>query len=164
MDDGDGSWTSATTTIVVENALPIPIIVMSPASPLIGGGDVNATAEFTDTGARDFLRTSTMDVNPADSDLPPTPATCTVDYGDGTVQTLPVHGMTCYGLDHRYMAAGFYTVIVEVTDKDGGIGHAEAVYEVRNTPPQITPPDGHGGGGRQRRHRGLGGRKLHRPG
>ena len=140
VDDGDGGWASDYGHHRREQRCAGTLHRHVAANRRSSAaGTSTPTAEFTDAGVRDFLRTSTMDVNPADTDLPPTPATCTVDYGDGTpVQTLPVHGMTCYGLDHRYMAAGFYTVIVEVTDKDGGIGHAETVYEVINTPPIIV--------------------------
>jgi hypothetical protein len=139
VSDGDGGWAFGSTTVVVNNALPVVgEISLSPESPLIGGGKVSASASFTDAGVLDFPVTSMMDADEDDEDLPAAPSECVVDYGDGTVQHRPiVGGDTCYGLGHQYHASGTYEIRITVGDKDGGEGTATASYEVLNVPPSV---------------------------
>ncbi len=59
------------------------------------------------------------------------PFASAVDYGDGS-GSLPgtVWGMTCTGPVHTNAVVGSYTVVVAVSDKDGGTGTASAVHAV----------------------------------
>jgi PKD repeat protein len=56
--------------------------------------------------------------------------TATVDYGDGAgAQALTLTGMN-FELEHTYLAPGTYTLIVTVSDDDGGLGTARITVTV----------------------------------
>ena len=99
--------------VSVANLVPEVGTVTVSAEPSILGSAAVAGATFGDAGADDA------------------PFSCTVDYGDGS-GSLPgtVEGMACGGPAHTYAAVGSYTVILAVTDKDGGTGSASAVHAV----------------------------------
>lgn len=69
------------------------------------------------------------------------PFACTVDYGDGT-PAVPgmASGTTCAGPTHAYTTFGLYTVVVTVTDADGGVGTASTVHEVNFRFSGFFPP------------------------
>jgi len=63
--------------------------------------------------------------------------TATVDYGDGSgVQSLTLTGDT-FDLSHIYAEDGLYTVTVEVTDDDGGVGTDTVQVTVNNVAPAV---------------------------
>ena len=65
--------------------------------------------------------------------------TATVDYGDNTgVQTLTLNADKTFALSHTYADSGTFTVIVTVTDDDGGSGAGSFTATVNNLPPQFT--------------------------
>lgn len=59
--------------------------------------------------------------------------TATVDYGDGSgTQALSLNGNS-FSLSHSYTVPGNYTLTVQVTDDDGGVGIDTATIEVLST-------------------------------
>ncbi|MGD8794979.1 MAG: PKD domain-containing protein, partial [Anaerolineae bacterium] len=93
--------------------------ISGPAAPVSLGEVIVVTAVFADPGA----------TNDA-------PYSCSLDYGDGTgPQAGTVSGNTCSG-SHSYSEAGVYTVLMAVTDKDGGTGTASSPFVV------VFDPDG----------------------
>ncbi|HEX7597832.1 MAG TPA: PxKF domain-containing protein, partial [Polyangia bacterium] len=111
--DKDGGYTGYTTVVTVNNVPPsvgAPTVTPEPSTE---GSSVTARATFTDPGSLDA------------------PYTCSVNYGDGSA-VLPgvVSGATCTGPAHRYAKYGSYTVTVQVTDKDGGVGSNTAAHVV----------------------------------
>ena len=113
----DGALEStATATVTVTNAAPVvnPI----PSVTINEGATYSAPVTFTDAGVFDF---STVDV----------------DFGDGTPgERLP--SGNSYAITHTYRQNGLYPVKVTVTDKDGGIGIAEALVTVINVSPAVN--------------------------
>ncbi len=64
----------------------------------------------------------------------------TVDFGDGTGEgRLALQADRSFVLDHRYRAAGTFTVTVVVRDNAGGVGSDEVVVAVRPRPVVFIP-------------------------
>jgi predicted outer membrane repeat protein len=116
VQDKDGGITESTTTVIVNNVAPAVVAPVVLPEPSVEGSSVTASATFTDPGVNDA------------------PFTCTVNYGDGS-GNLPgtIIGYTCTGPVHVYSAFGAYTVIVSVTDKDGGAGSKSTIHIVTFT-------------------------------
>ena len=113
---------SETASHTVNNVAPT---VSAPAtsSPSDEGSAVTATSAFSDPGFND------------------SPFGCTVDYGAGAgPEPGSVSGSICTGPPHIYGDNGSYTVIVSVTDKDGGVGSASSTHTVNNVAPSVTAP------------------------
>lgn len=92
---------------------------------------VNAGPDVILNSGETFLRTGFFDDIAADT------WTATVDYGDGTgVQPLQLLGMS-YVLDHTYESEGIYTIVVSITDDDGGTGSDRIEIIVTATPPTL---------------------------
>ncbi len=71
--------------------------------------------------------------------------TATVDYDDGSgIQTLELNPDKTFNLDHLYVDDYYfpYTVIVTVSDNNGGIGSELIAVTVYNVAPTITSLDG----------------------
>jgi alpha-tubulin suppressor-like RCC1 family protein len=123
-----GTATTSAATLIVNNVPPVVETMTVSAEPSILGSAATASASFSHP------------------EVPGASFTCSVDYGDGS-WSLPgtVEGMTCTGPAHTYTAVGSHTVIVSVTDKDGGTGTANAVHAVHYAfsgffPPVDNPP------------------------
>jgi hypothetical protein len=111
--DDTGLSSVAETTVTVNNLPPTVNAPSLSAEPSIEGRGVTASASFSDPGVNDA------------------PFTCTVDYGDGSGALAgSVVGQTCSGPAHAYTTYGAYTVIVSVTDKDGGTGAQSTSHAV----------------------------------
>jgi len=110
-DDGNGS---AKFQVSVANLPPtIGDITVSP-TPVAANSEVGASAGFTDPG--------TLDTH-----------TALWDWGDGTTSSGTVTESSGSGTaagTHTYTSAGIYTVILTVTDKDGGKDTAIYQYVV----------------------------------
>ena len=64
--------------------------------------------------------------------------TATVDYGDGEgPQSLDLGLDKTFTLLHTYVDDGAYTVVVAITDDDGGVGTAERIVPVANVAPIV---------------------------
>jgi CSLREA domain-containing protein len=99
--DDHGAAGIQTFTVVVHN--------VKPANFTVSNGDLEdmgtfarftATALFTDPGADTW--------------------TATVDYRDGTIETLTLGSSHTFNLNHDYAQRGTYRVIITITDDDGG--------------------------------------------
>ena len=110
-DDGNDGSAQTSFSLTVNNVAPTIESINVPLSPFnINDQPVPITASFSDPAG-------TNDV----------PYTCTVDYDDDSgPQAGTVSGTECTGPGSSYAEAGVYTVTVEVTDKDGGVGSADA--------------------------------------
>jgi hypothetical protein len=114
--DNDGDSGSDTLTVTVNNVAP----TVDAGADQIANADiaVDISATFTDPGADTYV--------------------ATIDWGDGTVDTVdpatsPVDGT------HVYTAEGLHTVTVTVTDDDGGEGQDTLEIDVyRNVPEAVA--------------------------
>lgn len=120
--DEDGDSREYTAVVGIINVAPTVESITLPGGPVaLDDQPVNVIATFSDPAGADDA-----------------PYTCTVDHGDLTgPQAGVVSGMTCTGPDHTYTMAGLYTVVVDVTDKDGGTGAGTTTEYV-----VIYDPDG----------------------
>lgn len=103
VDDGNGGVDVASTTAVIENTAPQ--VNAGAASSIESGQTLNFSGTVTDAGTAD------------------TPSSWTLDWGDGSA---PLTGSAAVPgavlADHQYYATGTFTVLLTVTDKDGGVG------------------------------------------
>jgi hypothetical protein len=117
--DSFGDIDSATSTVTVANVAPTvatPTVAPSPAE----GVPLAVSATFSDPGANDG------------------PFTCEVQYGDGSSPVAGiVAGTTCTGPAHAYADDATYTILVTVTDKDGGMGSNTVSVDVANAAPDL---------------------------
>ena len=114
--DANGAYSFITFALTVNNAVP----VVSITTPVTGtlytlNGTVNVSASFTDAGKYD------------------NPHTCTINWDDGTAaetrtvsETAGSGTGTCEG-SRSFSKPGVYTIVVTITDKDGGIGTAQTM-------------------------------------
>jgi PKD repeat protein len=100
-----------------------PSVDAEPDAVIYEGDSYSGSGSFTDPGLADTH-------------------SATVDYGDGAgPQPLALDGMT-FALSHVYEEVGEYTVIVCVTDDDGGTGCDEVTITVENRLPEIQVEKG----------------------
>ena len=105
-DDGLNAPVVDTATLTVSNVAPV-VTISAPADGalFVRGSTVTFTAPFTDAGSNDSH-------------------TCAVNFGDGSpVATGTVTNGTCTAA-HAFTVLGPHTVLVTVTDDDGGAGTA----------------------------------------
>jgi hypothetical protein len=101
---------SDTKTVTITNAAPVVNTPLLTPNPAPAGSPVSASATFTDLGVNDTH-------------------TATINWGDATVTAGSVSELAGQGTasgSHAYAAPGTYTVVVKVTDKDGGVDSASA--------------------------------------
>jgi hypothetical protein len=111
--DKDGGVTEYTAAVVINNVVPVVNAVVTSPEPSLEGQSVTASASFSDAGVNDA------------------PFTCTVNYGDGSGALAGVIAAnTCTGPAHTYTTFGSYTVTINVTDKDGGVGSNSSTHGV----------------------------------
>ena len=121
--DKDGGVGTDTAVITVHNVAPTvnagPNGTATESVPISGGPNPNdfvGSGSFSDPGADTW--------------------TATVDYGDGSgAQSLPLGPNKTFALRHTFQSAGVFTVLVTVTDKDGGVGTGSLSVTVQNLPP-----------------------------
>jgi hypothetical protein len=118
--DSYGDSDTATATVSVANVAPTvatPTVAPSP----IEGVPLIVTATFSDPGSDDG------------------PFTCEVQYGDGSPAVAgTVVDTTCTGPAHVYADDASYTILVSVTDKDGGTGSNIVSVDVANAAPDVA--------------------------
>lgn len=123
--DSFGQTSHGSFHLLVTNVAPQPTLTLSSTSVGLNNAAIGATIPFTDPGNDQW--------------------TCSVDWGDGAVDTFASTGHSCdHG--HTYTSAGHFTVVATVTDDDHGVGTASGAVDVA-APPAITglPTDGPGG-------------------
>lgn len=100
--------------VEVPNVAPIVGVLTVPAGPVRVNTEISASGAFTDAGILDTH-------------------TALVDWGDSSTAVGMVSeadGAGTVSANHTYTAAGVYTVTLEVTDKDGGVGRSFYRYVV----------------------------------
>lgn len=107
LDDED------TTTVTVENVAPE---VDAVGDIIDEGGTATVSATFTDPG--------TLDTH-----------TATIDWDDGSLVQIVTVAQLAAGVDHVYGDNGVFSVLVTVTDDDGGSGDDTATVTVNNANP-----------------------------
>jgi PKD domain-containing protein len=101
--DKDGGFTEYIATVTINNVAPVIASVTGPISPIALGNSATLTANFADPGSLDTHTCNfSWDDGPADANLP------AAGLGNGSCTAM-----------HTYAAAGIYTVMAAVTDKDG---------------------------------------------
>jgi hypothetical protein len=114
----DGKETvSVTAQFMVLNVAPA--VSMPATSTLNEGATYSASGSFSDVGGDG-------------------PWTASVNYGDGTVETLALNADKTFSLSHAYADDGTPTITVSVTDKDGGVGQGTVQLTVNNVAPTAT--------------------------
>ncbi len=117
--DGSNPPVEDTATVSVANVAP-SVSIDSPADassyPL--GSVVTVSSSFLDPGSNDTH-------------------TCSIDWGDGTVEPGVVTSGDCSG-SHIYGSAGVFTISVTVTDDDGGSGSDEIMVVVFDNATKVT--------------------------
>ena len=117
--DDDGGVGSDTVVVVVNNVPPS--VDAGPDAAIEEGDAFVSGGVFIDPGASDTW-------------------TATVDYGAGAgPQPLALNPDNSFALGNVYPAAGVFTVIVTVTDDDGGVGANAAMVSVAVA--QVVVPD-----------------------
>jgi hypothetical protein len=112
--DDDGSSATGSMAVEVDNVAPTVGTISAPVTPVIVGSVVSASASFSDPGVRDTH-------------------TAVWDWGDGTTSAGTVteaNGSGSVSGGHAYSAAGVYTLMLTVTDNNGGSGQSVFQYAV----------------------------------
>jgi PKD repeat protein len=110
--DDDGSSGSDTATVDVANVAPT-VTIDSVQTGVDGDENATLNASFSDPGSDDTH-------------------TATVDWGDGTTESVGVDQSTdTLSATHAYADGGSYTVTVTVEDDDGGTDTAEETLNVQ---------------------------------
>ena len=116
--DETGLATVASASVHVENVAPTVGSIAASAAPVAVTTAFNVSASFTDPGMLDTH-------------------TASWDWGDGTTTAGVVaeaNGSGSASGSHAYATPGLYTVVLTVTDKDGGAGLAVFQYVVAYDP------------------------------
>lgn len=114
IQDKDGGVSSYNMSVTILNVPPTVGAITAPAGPIMVGTLVTASAPFTDPGTADTHVSSW-------------------DWGDGAVTPGTAGGNLATG-SHTYTTAGIYTIVVTVTDDDGGAGSATYEYLISVDP------------------------------
>src|SRR5207245_2820436 len=126
--DKDGGFTEYTTAVTVNN---LPPVVTAPANQTANEGASTSfgLGSFSDSGVND------------------TPWAVDVDWGDGSPHSTfsaaaqgAIAAASHTYADNTTPAATGYTVIVKVTDKDGGFDSKTFKVTVNNVAPTVTAP------------------------
>lgn len=116
VDEGDGTLTTVSGEVVVQNVAP-QLSYSQPGSP------------SADEGAETYLPFTIEDV---DADT----LTASIDYGDGTSEQFVPWGRYLES-HHVYANSGTYTVTVTATDDDGGTSTFRVLVNVWNVTPYV---------------------------
>jgi PKD repeat protein len=110
--DSDGGVGSDTAKVIVNNVAPTVGEITAPLGPVQVNTSISATADFADLGVLDTH-------------------TAEWDWGDGSTSPGAVDetGGSASG-NHTYTTAGMYTVMLTVTDGDGGSGQSTFQYVI----------------------------------
>ena len=116
---------SGSVSVTVNNVNPIVSNVAVMPSTILTGGTVTLSGNYTDPGYHG---------SPADEQLQ-----VFVTWGDGQSTSVVTNGAPgAISQTHQYVAAGNYTITVQITDNDGGVT-VETVGVVVTTSPPAMP-------------------------
>jgi PKD repeat protein len=113
--DGAGTFQTDTTEVIVVNAPPV-VAMSPPPSVTPAGAPVGISATFTDAGVLD---THTVSISWGDG------STCDGSAGS-ECSIAGADGVGSVTGAHVYAVPGTYSIVVTVTDDDGGVGATEA--------------------------------------
>jgi len=114
--------TTDTASVTVNNVAPVVATITSGTTNINEGDTFIGTGSFTDPGTDTWA--------------------ATVDYGDGTVEPLPLNLDKTFSLSHTYADdddGDIYTVTVNVTDDEGDYGENSLTIKVNNVAPVLDP-------------------------
>ena len=113
--DASGETDTAAGTVMIVNVDPTVIVLPEPVPPPAPGPRRGGGATNPPAGAVSFLAMF--------FDFVGDTHTASVDWGDGVIEPLTVDQLgDTAALGHTYATGGIYTIIVTVTDDDGGVG------------------------------------------
>lgn len=119
VDDGTNPAVTDSATVTLSNVSPtVSITSPSDGGEVNVGSTVNLAASFSDPGSNDTH-------------------TCTVDWGDGTVEAGTITAGSCTA-GHSYGSLSVPTITVTVTDDDGGSGSDEIMLIVTSKSAKVT--------------------------
>ena len=128
VSDGNGGTATATVTVVVSAVNDAP-----------GAPNISASAPSILENGMAGIGVSFLDVDGGDTHA------ATIDWGDGTVEAIPLGTATFFGANHQYLddnAADSYTVVVTVTDAAGASASSSFPIGVANVAPVIAAVTG----------------------
>jgi hypothetical protein len=140
--DSGGLSNIATTTLEIKNVRPEITDVrhnVAECGNVAAGGAVTIAVDFRDPGFDDPARGTMENFT-----------TSTIDWGDGTVETLSISksngspGVFTTGTasgTHTYRDGGIYIITVTLIDDDGGVAQLDTMAFVSG----VAPPDAHAG-------------------
>ena len=122
--DDEGGDVSAAEALTDSDDATVTVLNVAPTVTAVGDGiDEGGTATVSAT----FVDPGTLDTH-----------TATIDWVDGTAPEDVTVGQLAAGVQHVYGDNGFYSVLVTVTDDDGGVGQDTAIVTVGNLDPVAT--------------------------
>lgn len=114
--DKDGGFTTTSFSVVISNVDP-ELTLTAPPGNLTEGVNASFTLRTTDQGTADVL-------------------TVSIDFGDGSGPQSVPSGIGVM-VSHAFPDEGNYTVVVSVSDGDGGLASAQTTVEVLNAAPLL---------------------------
>jgi hypothetical protein len=111
--------------VTVNNLNPIIIdaIVTPPGHAIIAGGTITLFLNYTDPGYHG---------SPGDEDL-----RAFIQWGDGQGIAVATGRPEAITLTHQYTAVGWYSILIEVSDNDGGL--TSMIYDLVVSAPPAAP-------------------------
>jgi hypothetical protein len=125
LDDGSGGTDSESASVTVNNVAPQLSNVSASPSTITSGGTTTVGGTISDASANDSF-------------------TVQINWGDGSSNTSLnlAAGATSFTSNHQYTSAGVRSVVVNITDDDGGSANAGATVTVNAAPTAPAAPSG----------------------
>lgn len=113
-------------SVTVNNLNPIIIdAIVTPGHAIVAGGTITLFLNYTDPGYHG---------SPGDEDL-----RAFIQWGDGQGVVVGTGRPEAITLTHQYTAVGWYSILIEVSDNDGGLTNTIYDLVVSAPPPPAAP-------------------------